>query len=155
MRTKSLIVTALVAILFAVGCKKDKEDPAPELTGYWNGNINLDGNNYSINFDLEQDERTISGYFQFSDGSGHTTISGSISENHVSMYCSTAEGVDFSWSGTANDERNSMSGTVNSLYGGYVRSGIPWNAAKTASGGSAKAVPAGKTMSESVISLIR
>lgn len=155
MRTRtSLLITVLIAILFAVGCKKDDDgDSGPSLTGLWNGTLTLSGDNFPFRLDLEQSGTSISGTFEFSDGSGHTTISGSVSGDNVSMNC-IPEGLNMQWSGTANSERTSMSGSMTITYGGASVSGIPWNATKSSSGGSAKAVPAGKTLSESLRSLI-
>jgi PKD repeat protein len=106
------------------------------LTGSWEGTMYMDTDPFPIEFEIEQDGTDINGTFQFSDGSGHTTLgSGSeIDGQDVTIECSVTEGsttLDLAFEGTVNDDFDQMDGDYTVYYLGSPIGTWGWSVEKT------------------------
>ena len=132
----SMMLLASATLILSVSCKKDSDDKVgPKLTGIWETALYFDGESESYEgvYDIEQDDNgNLSGTFEFSDGSGATTLtSGSeIDGNDVTLkWTLTSDDISMplTFEGEVNNDFDEMDGL---WYYAGIRIGT-WTAEKT------------------------
>jgi PKD repeat protein len=105
------------------------------LTGTWEGEMTVDGSTdvYPIIFEIEQNGTELSGSFQFSDGSGYSTL-GSTSEidgqDVTIKFIEPSYSMNFTFTGQANTDFDQMDGDYTMTMSGGGLSGS-WDVSKT------------------------
>lgn len=110
-------------------------DIQANMTGLWEGELDLYGNSYGLVFNIEQDGNSLSGYFEFSDGSGHTSFNTGcqISGQNVTIsFVIYEESMSFSFTGIVNSSFDEMEGSYTVTIPGYNPASGNWFASKTA-----------------------
>jgi PKD repeat protein len=105
------------------------------LTGYWTGSLILLGTIYDIIFSVQQTGTVLTGYFEFSDHSGHSTFDGTSRIDGQNVYINFTEPtylMVFKFTGTVNIGFTQMSGTYTVRNSSGNTGSGTWSCAKTA-----------------------
>ncbi len=145
----------IFAIILFFSCGKDNSS-GPQITGYWKGGFFIERDFFSYEWNLEQDGEKITGTFQFSDGSGFTSVlsSSQIGGDDVSINQQPG-GIYLEFDGTVNSNRDSMSGRVYITYRGYTLPSETWTAHKVSDGKSAVKSASGKTSAQRLLEILQ
>lgn len=154
-KTFRLFVLIVFATILFFSCGKDNSS-GPQITGYWKGGFFIERDFFSYEWNLEQDGEEITGTFQFSDGSGFTSVlsSSRIGGDDVTINQQPG-GIYLEFDGTANKDRGSMSGRVYVTYRGYTLPSETWTAHKVSDGKSAEKSASGKTSAQKLWEILQ
>lgn len=116
----SMMLLASATLILSVSCKKDSDDDevGPKLTGTWETSLYFDGSTDSYDgvYEIEQDDDgDLDGTFEFSDGSGATTLSSGseIDGNNVTLKWTLTDGatsMPLTFEGEVNSAFDEMDG---------------------------------------------